>query len=168
MIIVVLIGSVYALVLTGFNKKNIEISRLENIKTTLLPMWKKGVRIDIIVYNKCSQSAIFINNSHQEDIESSLKPELFKDIIIHKIDSTNDTTKLKLAPIIFDKKLYEVCFKFTLFPNGSSSSYIVEQNKRFYVFYPYFQDPQIFTSLEDAIDAYQLKQYMEITPHEAN
>ncbi len=168
MIVVVLIGSVYALVLTGFNKKNIEIIRLENIKNTLLPMWKKGVRIDMIVYNNCSQSAIFINNTVQEDIKSSLKNKLFKDIIIYKIDSTNDTTRVKLAPIIFDKKLYEVCFKFTLFPNGSSSSYIVEQNKRFYLFYPYFQNPKIFNSLEETIDAYQLKQYMEITPNEAN
>ncbi len=168
MIVVVLIGSVYALVLTGFNKKKVAITRLENIKDTLLPMWKKGVRVDLIIYNKCSQSVIFINNEQQEDIESSLKSKLFKDITIYKIDSTNDTTKVELAPIIFDKKLYEVCFKFTLFPNGSSSSYIVEQNRRFYIFYPYFQDPKIFNSLEEAVDEYQLKKYMEITPHEAN
>ena len=168
MIVVVLIGSVYALVLTGFNKKNIEIHRLENIKDSLLPMWKKGVRVDFIVYNKCSQSAIFINNAHQEDIESSLKPKLFKDITLYKIDATNDTVKVKLTPIIFDEKLYDVCFKYTLFPNGSNSSYIIEQNKKFYTFYPYFQEPQIFNSLEEAVDAYQLKQYMEITPHEAS
>ncbi len=168
MIVVILIGSVYALVLTGFNKKNIEIKRLENIKDTLLPMWKKGVRVDMIVYNRCSQSAILINNELQEDIKSDLKSKLFKDIIIYKIDSTNETTKANLAPIIFNKKLYDVCFKFTIFPNGSNSSYIVKQNKKFYIFYPYFQDPKIFNSLEEAIDAYQLKQYMEITPHEIN
>jgi hypothetical protein len=168
MIVVVLIGSVYALVLTGFNKKNIEIKRLENIKDTLLPMWKKGVRVEMVVYNRCSQSAIFINNELQEDVKSSLKSKLFKDITIYKIDSTNDTTKVKLSPIILDKKLYEVCFKFTLFPNGSSSSYIVKQGKRFYIFYPYFQYPKIFDSLEEAIEEYQLKKYMEITPHEAN
>jgi len=169
MIVVMLVGIVYALVLSNFNtKKKVNVIHMQNIKEALLPFWKKGKQIDFYLYDACQKSAIFINGSFQEDIEADIKLSEFKKVEVYKPDSRGENQKQEFIPIMIEKKLHKVCFKYTLYPNGSNSSYIVKKDKLYYIFYPYFQDVNQTDDLGEATDMLEHKQYKGVTPDEVN
>jgi prepilin-type N-terminal cleavage/methylation domain-containing protein len=56
--------------------------------------------------------------------------------------------------------LENVCFSFTLRPNGSSSSYIVEMDDVYYLFDAYLRPTRTFASLEEAESAYRLSELL--------
>jgi len=72
-VVVALIGIIYALVLSNFNtQKDIKIAKLQDLKSTLLPLWKEGNRVELIIYNEFSDAALAIN----DDINESYKPKI--------------------------------------------------------------------------------------------
>ncbi len=169
MIVVVLVGTVYSLVLSNFNtKKKVRILKVSNIKEALLPLWTKGKRIDFYLYDKCQKSALFINDTYQEELEIDISTSEFKKIEVYKADNRGESQKQEFLPIMIDKKLRKVCFKYTLFPNASNSSFILKKNKLYYIFYPYFQDVNSSEDLSEAMDLLQYKEYKGVTPDEVN
>ena len=169
MIVVVLIGVIYALVLTNFNtKKKVRILKVSNIKEALTPFWSKGKRVDFYLYDKCKKSALFINEIYQEEIEPDVDNTLFDKIEIYKPDYRGESQREEFTPIMIEDKLHKVCFKYTLFPNGSNSSFILKNNKFYYIFYPYFQNVNSSRDLNEAIDLLQNKEYRGVSPDEAN
>ncbi len=169
MIVVVLIGVTYALVLSNFNtKKKVHILKVSNIKESLLPFWSKGKRIDFYLYHNCQKSAIFINEDYQEELEADIKLSEFDKIEVYKPDYRGEATKVEFTPVMIEKKLQKVCYKYTLFPNGSNSSYILKKKKAYYIFYPYFQDVNSSEDLSEAMDLLQHKSYKGVTQDEVN
>jgi prepilin-type N-terminal cleavage/methylation domain-containing protein len=167
MVVVMIIGIVYSLVLGTFNPKNsIKIANLKNIKQGLLPHWKKGHKVEFYVYDKCSKSIVYINGEPKENIKPDIQNSLFDKIKVYKKDRYGDKTELEFTPVKLENKIYKSCFKYTIFPNGSSSSYIIYSNKKYYILYPYFKDTQISTSIDDAFELYQQKQHTKITASE--
>ena len=167
MIVVVIIGVIYALILSNFNtKKKVRIYKIANIKEALLPHWTKGKRIDFYLYERCQKSAIFINESYQEELEIDIDNALFEKIEVYKPDYRGEGQKEEFTPIMIDKKLKKVCFRYTLFPNGSNTSFILKKDKLYTIFYPYFQDTNTSEDLGDAIDMLQYKNYRGVTPDE--
>jgi len=169
MIVVVLIGVIYALVLSNFNtKKKVRILKVANIKEALLPFWSKGKRLDFYLYDRCQKSALFINETYQEEIEPDISNAEFDKIEVYKLDYRGESQKQEFIPIMIEKKLHKVCFQYTLFPNGSSSSFILKKDKLYYIFYPYFQDVNTSEDLGEAVDLIQHKEYKGVTPDEVN
>ena len=169
MIVVMLVGIVYALVLSNFNtKKKVQVLHLYNIKEALLPFWKKGKQIDFYLYDNCQKSAIFINDNFQEEIEVDIQLSEFDKVEVYRPDNRGENQKQEFTPIMIEKKLHKVCFKYTLFPNGSNSSYILKKDKLYYIFYPYFQDVNKTDDLSQATDMLQHKHYKGVTPDEVN
>ncbi len=167
MVVVMIIGVVYALVLGSFDpKKSIKIVTLEHIKEILTPYWTKGIKLELVIYDRCSKSELLINGKIKEDLELDINTNLFKDIKVYKQDRYNEERKLIFSPILVDKKLYKSCFRFTLFPNGSSSSYVVQSGKKYYTYFPYFEKTYVTNTLDDAIEASQKKEFTKITAHE--
>ena len=170
MIVVILVGTVYALVLTNFNtKKKVRIAKIENIKRSLFPFWSKGKQVDLYLFDNCKKSALFINDTYQEEFSLDIKKKEFENIEVYKTDYRGESKKVEYPPIMIEKKLHKVCFKYTIFNNGSSSSYIIKKDKRYYIYYPYFQDVNISDNLSEAMDLYTHKMYRGvITPDEFN
>ncbi len=169
MIVVLIIGVIYALVLSNFNtKKNVHILKLTDIKESLLPFWSKGKQIDFYLYSQCQKSAIFINDIYQEEIEPDIKLSEFSKIEVFKPDYRGESKKIEFTPIMINNKLKKVCFRYTLFPNGSSSSFILKQKKLYHIFFPYFQEVNSTQDLGEAIDLLQQKPYRGVMPDEVN
>ena len=167
MVVVMIIGVVYALVLGSFDpKKSVKITTLQYIKDTISPYWTKGTKVEMVIYDRCQESALIINNEIQEDVEANINPDIFKDIKVFKNDRHNGKREIKFSPILIDNRIHKVCFRFTLFPNGSSSSYVVQSGKKFYVYFPYFEETYITTTLDDAFEVYQKREFTKITAHE--
>jgi prepilin-type N-terminal cleavage/methylation domain-containing protein len=169
MIVVVIIGVIYALVLSNFNtKKSVHILKISDIKEGLLPFWTKGKQIDFYLYDQCQKSAIFINDTYQEELEPDIKLSEFSNIEVFKPDYRGESQKVEFTPIMIDKKLQKVCFHYTLYPNGSNSSFILKKQKLYYIFYPYFQDVNKTQDLSEAMDLLQQKPFRGVMPDEVN
>ncbi len=167
MVVVMIIGIVYSLVLGNFNTKNrVSISSIENIKKALMPHWKKGHKVDLIVYDKCSKSILAINNEPMEDLELNLNNKIFKNIKVYKNDLYNDKRSIAFPSIKIENKIYKSCFRFSIFPNGSSSSYIVKSENKFYLFFPIFVNTLITNDLDSAMEIYTNEEFTKITVHE--
>ncbi len=164
MIVVVIIGVTYALVLSNFNtKKQVVVHHIKEIKQALLPLWKRGMQLDFYLIDSCKESVIFINHTYKPKLQGDIKDAEFDKIKVYKADETGDSKKIEFTPIMIDKHLHTVCFKYTLFPNGSNSSYIINKNKIYYIMYPYFQDVNSTDTLQEAIDMLEEKPYKGVT-----
>ena len=167
MIVVIIIGVVYSLVLGTFDpKKSVNITRFENLKDALAPHWTKGVKVDLYIYDRCRKSAIFINDEIKEDVKFELDIGIFKDIKVFKSDRLGDKRKIEFTPVIVEEKLHKVCFNYTIFPNGSTSSFIAKSGKKYYTFFPYFEQTYISTRINDALEHYTKENFTKITVNE--
>ncbi len=164
MIVVIIIGVVYSLVLGTFDpKKSVNITKFEDLKSALVPQWTKGAKVDLYLYDRCRKSAIFINDEIKEDIKFELDIKIFKDIKVYKSDRLGDKRKIQFAPALINDKVHKVCFKYTIFPNGSSSSFIAKSGKKYYTFFPYFEQTYISSRIDDALEHYTKANFTKIT-----
>jgi hypothetical protein len=167
MVVVMIIGTIYALVLGSFDpKKSVKIVTLQYIKDALFPYWTKGIKVEFVVYDKCRKAALLVNDEIKEDIETNINTDMFKGIKVYKADRHNGDREITFTPILIENRLHKVCFRFTLFPNGSSSSYVAKSGKKFYAYFPYFKETYLTTKLDDALDAFEKEDYTKITVHE--
>jgi prepilin-type N-terminal cleavage/methylation domain-containing protein len=167
MIVVMIIGIVYALVLGRMDpKQHLKIVKLDSLRDTMLQHHKEGQKLDLVLYDNCKKSAFFLNNSYQEDIKINLKPELFQDLTVYKSDPFGHERKISFSPVIIEDHIEPVCFQYTIYPNGSGSHYIIKQQNLYYVFPPYFEDINITESLDEALALYTHEKEKKITFHE--
>ncbi len=165
-IVVTIIGIVYAVVLNSFKStQNITYANFANLKDKFLPFWKRGSLLEFYIYDNCSKSILFLNSNkltNQPDFDI----KMFKEIKVYKTDRFAEAKKVEFAPLKFDNKLYSVCFKYTIFPNGSSSSYIVKLLDNYYIMYPYMMDTKVATTLNEAVDLFLNKELIKIVSYE--
>jgi len=136
LLVVILISLVYSLVLDKMNgKKKVNTTSLMNLKSSML---EKNQNL-LIIYDKCSKSNL--------DIDLNL----FKDIKVYSLKG-EVLEKKEFAPIKIKDKIYNVCFKYEIFPNKSSSSFIAKKDEKYFVFHPYFQKIKKFDNENDAIN----------------
>lgn len=167
MVVVMIIGIVYALVLGRFNpKQHLKIVQLDSLRDILTQKHKDGQRLDLVLYDKCHKSALFINNEYQEKMDINLKPRLFEGIKTYKSDPFGHEREITFTPVIIEDKLVPVCFHYTIYPNGSASNYIVEQKGKYYVFPPYFEDINVTDSMEEALALFTHEKEKKITAYE--
>ena len=136
LLVVIIISLVYSLVLNKINnKKRVNTTNLTNLKSSML---KKNQKL-LIVYDKCSKSNL--------DIDLTL----FKGIKVYSLKG-EVLEKKEFPPIKIKDEIYDVCFKYEIFPNKSSSSFIVKKDDTYFVFHPYFQKIKKFDNEDDAIN----------------
>ncbi len=163
MIVVLIIGVVYSLVLGTFDpKKSVKVITLEHIKDALSPHWAKGKRVDFYIYDRCQKSALLVNGELQEEIDIDISLDIFKDIKVYKNDIHSSEREIEFTPVLIDEKLHKVCFKYTIFPNSSASSYVVKSGDRYYAFFPYFKATYITSKLRDGLDMQRSENFTKI------
>ncbi len=150
-LVIILIGIVYSLVLGKLDKKqNLSINKIENLKDILS---NNSQSVRLIVFDKCSR--VIIN-----DKEKDFDKKLFKDIEVYTVED-DALKRVEFAPISINEKIYDVCLKFNIYKNGSSSSFIIKKGEKYVVFFPYFKNSEVFTNESDAIEAYQNTKLLE-------
>ena len=155
LIVIFLIGTIYAIVLVNFNlSNNVKITKFENLKYNLQKIKKPNTLLEYYIYDDCSKFAIFIDGEIDKKLTIDFDIKGFENIKVYKNDRDAREKKIEFAPILIDNKLRDVCFKYSIFPNDSSSSFIVELNEVYYVFFPYFQETNVTTKLDQALNVY--------------
>jgi len=167
MIVVLIIGIVYALVLGRMNPKQyMKIVTLDSLRDTMTAHHREGQRVDLILYENCRKSALFVNGEYQEKMHINIKPEMFEKAEVYKSDPFGHARKITFPPQIIGDKLEPVCFRYTIFPNGSGSNYIIRQKDKYYVFPPYFEDVNVTDSMEEALARFTHEKAKKISAYE--
>jgi len=111
---------------------------------------------DIICIDRCLKCFLEIDGKKKKEIELFNSEVKVYDFNIHGIFS-----QIKFPPY-FDKNgnPNNVCFRYTIYSNQSHSSYIVEYNDKFYVFYAYMQPPKIATDISSAQKLFDLSDWI--------
>ncbi len=168
MIVVVIIGLVYGLVITNFStKKALKLSHLENIKDALMPLWSKGKRVEILLYDKCSKGVVFINDKLKDEYKPTIILSDFKKITAYRDDISGTPKEIEWKSFLLNKKVEKSCFDFTIFPNGSSTSYILKRDEQYYVFPPYFGDVNITDNMDEAMSIFKNSDITKVTLEDA-
>jgi hypothetical protein len=167
MIVVLIIGIVYALVLGRMNpKQHMKIVNLESLRDILIQHHKPGERLDLVLYDKCKKIALFVNDELQEEMKVDINPSLFSDTEVFKSDPFGHERKIDFMPRVIDDKLVPVCFQYTIFPNGSGSNFIIKKKNRFYIFPPYFEDVNVTDSMDEALAYFTHEKEKRISSYE--
>jgi hypothetical protein len=114
---------------------------------------------------KCKECFIFVDRNKIESIDSPFKEE----VSVYDYDIHGILSKVRFLPI-FDENdnPLEVCFRYAIYPNGSKSSYILQHQKSFYVFYPYFHTPKKTVSLQQAGEIFDPSKWIPTDSAEYN
>jgi len=142
MIVIVLISIIYGIFINKISKdeykSQIGLKSLREYLSTL--EFKK--KAEIICLEPCEECQIYIDNSPTNSFKLfNSTPEVFK------FDEFGNLQKVDFGK---DKNLKNICFKFQLFNNRSSSSFILKSDNKYYVYYPILQKTQIANSLDKA------------------
>ncbi len=155
-IVVILIGIVYAVVLTNFQvKKDTRIMHLKSVRNALMPYWKRGKRVDLVIYDHCKKAVILLNHELKKEYQPKINLKEFQNLRRLEFNADKELKEIPWAPYRIEGKLYPVCFSYTIFENGSNSSYILQTDDSTYaVVYPYFQDINIVDDEDTAKKLY--------------
>jgi type II secretory pathway pseudopilin PulG len=146
LLVIILIGVISSLVIKKFDKnKSVKISKLEHIKSILKSSGSNPCTLK--VYDQCKK--IYLSNKNRDNID--INSEIFRNLEVYRVDQNSNLQRVKFLPIVLEDKVYDVCFEFQIYQDGSSSNYIVKQGEKFIVFYPYFQDNRPFITTDENI-----------------
>ena len=149
LIVVLLIGILYGVFVHKLSRPpvaNTDKLTLKNIKTFLadLPYKRKA---EIICLEPCKTCNVYIDGKKTKESEFSL----FKTAPnVYFPDNFGQIRTISFLPII-DKNgaINNVCFKFSLFNNKSSSHFAVESEDKYYLFDPYMKNVKVSKSFSD-------------------
>ena len=150
LIVIVIIGIVYSVFV-----QNIDLlSRKDSVKFEYLKKYLKKYHekneVSLICLDECQKCNIYIDDNKTE-IEINLFKSEPKTYFLSRDDILDD---FQFGRINSDDDFVskDICFQFDIFENGSSSEYIVEYDKKYYIFFPYFRDVEIMNNIDEAKD----------------
>ncbi len=162
LIVILIIGLIYGLFVSNLHDKKKEtqnITLLTMKQALLLQPFKQ--KSEVICFEPCEECFIY-----NDDKKTDTSPfSLFK--TAPKVYKKDQFSQLQpytfLAFLDAEEKPQDVCFRFSVFNNKSSSYYLVEAHKKFYLFHPYLKEVEVTSTLSDAKKLLDLH---EILPRE--
>ncbi len=162
LIVILIIGLIYGLFVSNLHDKKEETQNITllNMKQTLLlqPFKKKS---EIVCFEPCEECFIYNDGKKSDAAPFSLFKTAPK---VYKKDQFAQLQPYTFLAFLDDEeKPQNVCFRFSVFNNKSSSHYLVETQKKFYLFHPYLKEVEVASTLSDAKKLLDLH---EILPRE--
>jgi type II secretory pathway pseudopilin PulG len=165
LIVIIIIMAVMSIMSGTFftNGKKETVVSLKNISSAIRELAKSDNRktLELTIFGSQCKKAVWTSEKNIVEIQNELNINT-QSLETFKFNSFGEMEKVEY-PMLRDGqgRSEKVCFKFNLFDNRSTSSFIVSEesknnfkNKKFYVFRPYFKETLIFNSLEEATENY--------------
>ena len=155
-LVIVLIGVIYGIFinkLTTKSKKDTAAVTLETIGAYLKP-YSENAEGDVrfVCLEDCHACDVYAGGKRIDDTTVRLfdrAPAVFKK------DALGEWQQVEFLPKVNSEDVQEpVCFEYTLYANGSGSSYIVGYDDVYYLFDAYFRPVSTYPTLEAAQSAY--------------
>lgn len=152
MIVVVIIGIVYALLIQNFvftKTENSSIS-LSNIPTYLRKNYAKDKDlVTLRCMDSCSVCKVYIDG--KESNETGNLFDKYTDPNIYEYINGNLERK-EFLDFYIDYKSVSVCFEYNIYPNKSSDKLVLEYKNKVYMYDNFSEKTKLFDSINDAND----------------
>ncbi|BCD63170.1 hypothetical protein NitYY0826_P11 (plasmid) [Nitratiruptor sp. YY08-26] len=151
LIVILIISIIYGIFIERLNSKEEEIKRLglEDIHE-FLSSYDFNESVKLRCVDQGRSCYLFLDGQKREKIPFSFRSEPK----VYDFDIHGMLSQVRFVPLFEGNMPKDVCFEYDLYPNGSGSSYIVEYEKRYYVFYSYLHPVRIVKSIAKAQDLF--------------
>ncbi len=157
-LVVLLIGIIYGIFVHKLSQKDKKESAEGIVLETLKPFlesFEPTDKAELRCFTPCETCYVFRDGKQVEDLELPL----FKSTPnVYENDAFGQLQRIEFMPIEEKKSkaIKDVCFEYTLYQNHSSSNYIVEYAKKYYLFEAYLKPVSVFESLSEATAAFDI------------
>ncbi len=150
MIVVVLMGMVYGLVISVFDRykdKAIDVT-LSSLESYMKSFYHNN-HVALICIKRCGECMLFIDETFKQNVT----PFLREDVEAYHYDKDMGLREFQFQPYFRpDGQEEETCFRYEIHPDGSRTELIVKDAKKVYDFPSYFGAVKTYSSLEDVIE----------------
>jgi len=150
MIVVVLMGMVYGLVISVFDRykeKAVDVT-LSSLEGYMKNFYHNN-HVALVCIKECGECMLFVD----EKLKHNVTPFLTKETEAYHYDKDLGLRELQFLPYFRSEgQEEEVCFRYEVHPDGSRTEMIVKDGKEVYEFPSYFGSVKKFNSLDDAIE----------------
>ncbi|MRJ03244.1 MAG: hypothetical protein C6I05_07330 [Epsilonproteobacteria bacterium] len=148
LVVILIISIIYAIFVERLSTKEetIKSQGLQGLPS-LLTGYPKDRKVELVCTDNCRRCFIYLDGNRSEEIDSPFTQE----VAVYDYDIHGLLSQLHFTPI-FDGSgaPQEVCLRYSLYPNRSRSSYILQHGERFYIYFPYLRPPATADSLQEA------------------
>lgn len=150
LLVVLIIGIVYGLAVNSIKQYG---ERTFVLSLETLPEYLKGFhrqnRVTLLCTDACQECRVVVDGAEVKKVD----PFIDGALRAYRFDAALGTRDIGFTPYYDEEdRESEVCFRFEIFPNGSSSEMIIELEEYVVDFPGYFGTPTRFDSLEEAIE----------------
>ncbi len=148
LLVVVIIGVIYGLVINSMQRINDKEATLsfETLPSFLETMYQQN-SVAFVCIDNCKECALYVDDEKVKEIDSFMEDER----VLHfwRFDANLGTQELRFTPVFDeDDREFDVCFRYEIFKDGSSSEMIIETQKQSYDYRGLSQQVTRFSSLQ--------------------
>lgn len=141
LIVVLLIGIIYSFAIFTFQKREYTPKLTTQDIASLLKEHLKSEKIELICYDNCIPCVIQKNNKKIAELRNSFFSENLESLALN----TSGDLKKKIYPDRFiNNSFKKVCFEYAVYPNGSGSELIIQDNQKYYIYRTIDQEVELF------------------------
>ncbi|WP_345975703.1 prepilin-type N-terminal cleavage/methylation domain-containing protein [Sulfurimonas sp. HSL3-7] len=149
LLVVVIIGVIYGLVINSMQKINDKESALgfESLPSFVQTFHQRN-HVALICTDNCKACALYVDG---EKVKDDIDPFMEKERVLRfwSYNTNTGTQELRFTPIFDeDDREFDVCFKYEIFEDGSSSEMIIETQKHSYDYRGLLKPPARYSSLQ--------------------
>ena len=161
LLVVVIIGVVYGLVISSMKKINNKEARLSfETLPSFLSTFHQQNNVSLVCIDNCRKCALYIDHEEVKEIKPFMKDQ--RRLNFWRFDANLGAQELRFRPMFDeDEREFDVCFRYEIFIDGSSSEMIVETKKRSYDYRGLIHSVDTYPSLH-ALEAFRQDELIEV------
>ena len=148
LLVVVIIGVIYGLVINSMQRINDKEASLsfETLPSFLETMYQQN-SVAFVCIDNCRECAVYVDGEKVKEVDTFMDEE--RVLRFWRFDANFGTQELRFTPIFDeDDREFDVCFRYEIFKDGSSSEMIVETENTSYDYRGPFHKVMRFSSLQ--------------------
>ncbi len=150
MLVVIVVGLIYGLFLSNMKRYG---EKAFDLDLMTLPAYLQSLheqnRLALICVDACRSCFLSVEGVTTAQID----PFVDDSLRLYRHDRFTGNELLELTPVFDEEgRENEVCFRYDLYPDGSSSEMMVEYGDSVVDYTGYFSQPRRYASLEEAIE----------------
>ena len=148
LLVVVIIGVIYGLVINSMQKVNDKESALgfESLPSFMKSFHQRN-RVALICTDNCKACGLYVDGEKVKEVDPFMEEE--RVLRFWSFNANTGTQELRFTPIFDeDDREFDVCFKYEIFEDGSSSEMIIETEKQSYDYRGLLTPPARYSSLQ--------------------
>jgi prepilin-type N-terminal cleavage/methylation domain-containing protein len=152
LLVIIIMGIVYSFVGNSFVKREkvTETVTVHNLPDSIRKIGVEKAKLQI--FGRECDKFLWLSGDSQLTVDAPLR--IGKELEVFSFDMYGELRKMEFGTIRIKNQTHKICMEFCLYSNGSTSSYVLQEGEKFYLYRPLQLQPEVFDSLSDAKESY--------------